>query len=243
MLNVLIVDDNFYYSKNLINIISTNNSKIRLCNFCTNGKEVIDLLKNNLSEIDIILLDLKIPKYNGIDVLNYIENNNLEKYKSSIIVISGEVDMISTLRNNPYLYTIINKTSGYDRILKELNNLICIKENEKNSIDYKIHMELKKLYFNFTYVGTKYIEEAILLLYEKNIKDIKLEKKVYPLIAKKHKTTVNNVKTNIINSCNLMYYDCDFSLLNNYFGIVDNEKPTPKLVITNVLDKLKFDNY
>lgn len=137
MLNVLVVDDNFYYSKNLINIISANNSKIRVCNFCTNGKEVIELLRDNTSEIDVILLDLKIPEYNGIDILNYIENNNLEKFKSSIIVISGEIDMITKLRNNPYLYTIINKANGYDVILRELNNLIYIKEEEKNLLIIK----------------------------------------------------------------------------------------------------------
>lgn len=243
MINVLVVDDNFYFSKKLINIISTSIPKVRLYNFCTNGKEAIDLIKNDINQIDIILLDLNIPQYNGIKILNYIEKNNLIKYKNSIIIISGEIDMILSLKNNSYLYTIVSKSSGYNKIIEELNSLIHIKEEEKIPIDYKVHKELENLHFNFSYLGTKYIEESILFLYENKYNDIKLEKKVYPVIAERYNTTINNVKTNIINSCNLMYYDCDFYLINKYFGSVDNEKPTPKFIITMILNKLKFGDY
>ncbi len=240
MVNVLVVEDNFYYLKNLINILSHTNSKMRLYKISTDGKETIEILKNEENSIDIVLLDLKLPHYNGIEILNYIESNNLIKYKNSIIVISGEVELLIQIRNNPYLYSYIDKMSGLDNALKEINKLIEIKEQEKSSIEHLVGEELRKLHYNFLYIGTKYLEESILLMYNKdNWENIKLEKDIYPILSKKHKKTVNNIKTNIINATDLMYYDCESNILREYFQICDNEKPTPKIVISTIINNLK----
>lgn len=242
MVNVLVIEDNLYYSKNLINIISDTNSKMRLYKISTNGREAIEIIKNQENCIDIILLDLKLPHYTGIEILDYIESNKLIKYKNSIIVISGEIELLLKIRNNPYLYSCIDKISGFEKILREINTLIEIKEQEKNSSEYKICEELKKIHYNFSYVGTKYLIETILLLYNNDsMEGIKLEKEIYPIISKKYKKTVNNIKTNIINATDLMYYDCDSEILNQYFRICDDEKPTPKTVILTILNNLKYN--
>lgn len=242
MVNVLVVEDNLYYSKNLINILSDTNPKMRLYKISTDGKEAIDILKNQKNIIDIILLDLNLPKYNGIQILKYMESNKLVKFKNSVIVISGEMDLILQIRNNPYLFSYINKTSGIEKILVEINNLIKIKEDEKSSIEYKVFNELKNLHYNFSYNGTKYLMETILLLYKTNKwEDIKLEKEIYPILSKKYKKTVRNIKTNIIHATDLMYYDCSSDILNSYFKIFDSQKPTPKTVILTITSKLKYD--
>lgn len=186
MVNILVVEDNFYYSKSLINILADTNPKMRLYKISTDGKEALDMLKDQENTIDIVLLDLKLPHYNGIEILNYIETNNLIKYKNSIIVISGEVELLMQIRNNPYLYSYIDKMSGLDNALKEINKLIEVKEQEKSSIEYKICEELRKLHYNFLYIGTKYLEECILLMYNKNNwENIKLEKDIYTILSKK----------------------------------------------------------
>lgn len=154
MVNVLVVEDNFYYSKSLINVLSDANPKMRLYKISTNGKEAIDIIENQKNNIDIILLDLKLPEYNGIQILKYIESNKLEKFKNSIIVVSGEMNLILQIRNNPYLFSYIDKISGIEKILEEINSLIEIKENEKSSIEYKVCNELKILHYNFSYIGT-----------------------------------------------------------------------------------------
>ena len=243
MVNVLVVEDNFYYSKNLINILTDTNPKMRLYKISTNGKEAIDILKDQENTIDIVLLDLKLPHYNGIEILNYIETNNLIKYKNSIIVISGEIELLMQIRNNPYLYSYIDKMSGLDNALKEINKLIEVKEQEKSSIEYIVCKELKKLHYNFSYVRTRYLMETISLIYnKKNWENIKLEKDVYPILSKKYKKTVNNIKTNIINATDLMCYDCDYNVLNEYFRILSDEKPTPKTVILTIINKIQYNS-
>lgn len=142
---------------------------------------------------------------------------------------------------SPYLYTYINKIVGFEQIIKIINELIELKRISKLSIEEKIKIELKKLKYNFSYIGTIYIYETILFIYSKSLnKKIKLEKQVYPILAKKYNTTVNNIKTNIINATHEMYYDCKDEVLNKYLGHCDNEKPTPKEVISIIVDNLRY---
>lgn len=243
MINLLIVEDNLYYSKSLINELLAYNSNLRLYKISTDGNEALDIIRNNKNDIDVILLDLKLPKLNGIDILKYVEKENLIKFKNSIIVVSGETDLIPQVRNNPYLYTYINKISGFNVIFRELNNLIRSKENYKNSLDYRIYKELNYLNYTPSYLGTNYLKETIKLLYNYvNFEDVKIEKAIYKILAKTHKKSVNSIKTNIINATNLMCYDCESSKLNNYFGLCNNEKPTPKIVIMTIIHKIKYES-
>ena len=73
MLNVLIVDDNLNYATNLMNFINKKNDNIKVCGIADNGKSAITELNANC-KIDIVILDLKIPKYNGKEVLDRIKN-------------------------------------------------------------------------------------------------------------------------------------------------------------------------
>jgi len=89
MINLLVADDNMHYSKNLINYLMSKNNEIRLINVSTDGQEVI----NNIctQTIDILMLDLKMPRLSGIQVLEKIKELKLEK-NPIIIVVSGEVE-------------------------------------------------------------------------------------------------------------------------------------------------------
>ena len=56
MVNVLVIEDNFQYSKNLINILSDKILRIKLCKIATDGKEAIDIIKNAQNNIDVIAI-------------------------------------------------------------------------------------------------------------------------------------------------------------------------------------------
>ena len=141
MLNVLIADDNIYYVKNLVNLVIGKNSSIKISNIASNGLEVLNIVQKN-PKIDLILLDLKMPKLNGIETLNRLYNMKLKKYPD-VIVISGENQLINKIVNHPLVTDFINKSEDminiyyklkdFEKELHYLNiNLIHIKEERKH---------------------------------------------------------------------------------------------------------------
>lgn len=74
MINVLIVEDNIHYATTLFNYINRDSKYIRVVEIASNGNEALRAIKFR-QEIDVILLDLNLPIYSGIDVLNKIPEN------------------------------------------------------------------------------------------------------------------------------------------------------------------------
>lgn len=91
MVNVLIADDNVDYAVNLMNYINERNENIKVCNIAKDGSEALKIL-NVKNDIDVILLDYKMPVYDGEQVLEKIVDKN--KYYNSFIIISGEIESV-----------------------------------------------------------------------------------------------------------------------------------------------------
>lgn len=245
MLNMLVVDDNIFFTKSLINNVVKENPDIRLCMIATNGKEALDAL--NTQKIDLILLDLKLPEYSGLDILEFlIRYNNI--YNNSVIVISGESEMILKVRNNPLVYSYINKGAGMENIIKEINQLVFLKKEEvkkekinnkrKKLVRQQIRKELYKIGYTDKYAGTKYIADTIYLQYFiENKKNIKLKNDIYQIISQKYNIPVNTVKCDIITATRKVKESVPEEHIKQYFGFFWDKKITPKLVINTVLKK------
>lgn len=240
MLNLLIVEDNLNYSKNLINLIMDTIPTIKIYKILTDGNEAIKNLMLKKENIDIILLDLDLPKLNGIELLKEIEIKNLEEYKNSIIVITGKMDMLSQVKKNCYLYSYIGKMQGLDCILKELKNLVKLKE--KSEYEEKIKKELNYLNYSNKLIGTKYLYEILTLIAEnEDLLGKDLKNNIYPIISKRHNVTIHSVKCNIHNATSIMNCDCPKEKIMKYFGFFDDKTEVkPKQVIEEILNKIKL---
>lgn len=238
MVNVLIADDNLFYARNLMNFINKENSNIKVIYITINGEETI-LKLNQEENIDVILLDLKMPKLSGIEVLDMLAEEKKEKYKKSCIVISGEIDMISQIIQNEFVYSYILKTSDFTKIVNQINWLIEQKEAIKYDkyISKTIYEELCLLNFNFSHIGTKYLADTIYILVKSNVEN--LSKEVYPILSKRYNKSILNIKCNLYSAVNSMYYDCESSILKNYFKFSEDMKPTTKLVANTISNKIK----
>ena len=77
MLNILIADDNIDYARNLMHFINSNSDKVRVSDISIDGKETLEIL-NNSNNIDIVILDLKMPFLNGIEIIKkLLKDKNL----------------------------------------------------------------------------------------------------------------------------------------------------------------------
>lgn len=240
MLKILVVDDDPIQCKLLINYLSKTSENIKIHNMAFTGKEALKIIEKN--EINIILLDLKLPDISGIDIIRYIEIKKLERYYNSIIVISGEKELVSKINDSSYIYASLYKPTNYGQIQTLISD-IEREKNIKDKVKNKIKIELDKLYYNPSYNGTKYIFEAIYESYlRKNLDCNNLKDSIYPILAIKHNTNVNNIHSNIKQATRSMFYDCPENILKDYFNFDEAKKPKEKLVITTILNKIERSN-
>lgn len=235
MINVLIADDNLDFCKNIINTI-LENINVKVCKVCTNGKETLDELSNT-DQIDIIILDMIMPIYGGMEVLSKLSIKQKEKYNNSIIAISGDNTFASQLLDNPLIYDFIFKGTQKEEIIKRIKRL----SDDKNIADKRkiIINELEDIGYDRRYKGTVYLIEAIMQIYLNNTLMIdNLQKDIYPKISRIYNKTINNIKCNINNATEAMYYNCDSKKLKEYFNFYDDTKPTTKTVIYTILNKI-----
>lgn len=78
-IKILIADDNIEFAC-LVRDYLSKLYDFQIAGVCYDGKQVIDYLENNENESpDVVLLDIIMPKYDGIAVLEYLHNKKLLK--------------------------------------------------------------------------------------------------------------------------------------------------------------------
>ncbi len=189
-------------------------------------------------KIDIVILDLKLEGMSGVDVIKYIESKEIEKYRKSIIIISGEYNMIKDINTSIYVHKIFVKPFNLEYLDKTIKGIIYEKKYDKEMIK-KIQRESELLNFNFTHEGSKYLLECIYQAYNlENIDDMNLSKSIYPKLAKKYKKTPNTIYGDIKQAINSMFNNCPKKVLINYFNFNCLIKPRPKEIIYTILNKI-----
>lgn len=239
MYNLLIVEDNPDYLRDFINIISEEIPNIKIDHVTFNADETFKILDKQST--DIILLDLTSSNFSGVDILKYIYEHNLYKYKNSVIAISKELNTPCVSKYRSYLFSYHFKDFSYESIIESLKLSIDEKNNDLILADVreKIHKELEFLNYNYSYKGTIYLEETILELYKvKYDFDSSLSQSIYPILAHRHKKSISTIYGNIKQSTKLMLADCDSSKLMNYFHYNKFMKPRIKEIIFTILNKL-----
>ncbi|MFB9105420.1 response regulator [Algibacter miyuki] len=88
-LNILLIEDDMIEVMKFQRAISTLqlNHKVIEAN---NGEEALEILEQKDNLPDIILLDLNMPKINGIEFLNILKSDDVLKYLPTIILTTSQ---------------------------------------------------------------------------------------------------------------------------------------------------------
>ncbi len=81
---ILIIDDSALMRRVLSDIISSDDRFI-VCDMASNGLEAYDKISQNPGQYDIVLLDINMPKMNGIE---FMEGINRLKLKLTVVIVS-----------------------------------------------------------------------------------------------------------------------------------------------------------
>ncbi|HEY5688240.1 MAG TPA: response regulator [Yeosuana sp.] len=87
-LKILLIEDDMIEIMKLNRVISTLKLPHKLME-ANNGEDALNLLKEKDNIPDIILLDLNMPKINGIEFLKILKNDNYLKYIPTIILTTS----------------------------------------------------------------------------------------------------------------------------------------------------------
>lgn len=248
-IRVLMIDDNI----ELVSMIKeyfNNHASIEVVYEAHDGAEGIEIAKNMRDNYDIILLDLIMPKKDGITFLEELNWSKISK-KTIVITSYSAGDMIHKVADLGVNYFILKPFELQDlerRIIDCVNNEYSNSpsDNKYNDLQISISKMLHELGIPSHIKGYQYIREGITLLY--NNPDIigAITKQLYPDIASKYKTTVSRVERAIRHAIEVSWNRCDWDLMEDIFGNsvdIDKAKPTNSEFIATVTDKLKLDSY
>lgn len=245
-IKVLMIDDNVSLTE-MVKEYFKNNKQIEITNCYYDGSDGLEAIINEDGKYDLVLLDLIMPKKDGLYVLEELKKRKLQK---NIIV--------ETSYNAP---DVIRKVSEYGvnyYILKpfELQDLesrileVFEKQQSKtlnlynNNLEISVTKILHELGMPSHIKGYQYIREGIMMIY--NNPDIigGITKELYPDVATKYDTTVSRVERAIRHAIEVSWNRGNWDLMEEVFGHsidIDKAKPTNSEFIVTVADKLRLE--
>lgn len=245
-IKIFMIDDNV----NLVEMVKDyfeNNNRIDIVGSAYDGEEGLKIIKENKLDYDLILLDLIMPKKDGLAVLKELKANNINKN----VIVATSYNAPDTIRKvseygaNYYILKPFELPDLEDKILdtfttSEKKSINILNNNLQISISKMLH----ELGMPSHIKGYQYIREAIILVYDNPDIVGGITKELYPTLASKFDTTVSRVERAIRHAIEVSWNRGDWDLMEEIFGHsvdIDKAKPTNSEFIVTVADKLRLE--
>lgn len=224
MINVIIADDNKDLGISLFNYLN-DTKDIRIIKYLSTGNNVINEVKKLKPEV--LLLDLKMPGMNGLQVIDKLEE---EKLNTKVIVYSGEDRYISELRDTNCVVGVINKASGLKHCKNELIRIA--KEISSKTLKQQCFEFLLDLGFSTSNRGTYFLRDCICLFLLQRRDDC-VVKQLFKKVADINKLPASYiVKNNIHTATKVAWNYGNRDTITNKLRLGATEEVSPKRIIT-----------
>ena len=240
------IDDNV----NLIEMVKEyfkNNKKIEVTDCYYNGVDGLNAIVDNGDNYDIVLLDLIMPKKDGIFVLDELKKKGITK---NIIVESSYnspevIRKVSEYGVNYYILKPFELVDLENRILEVFEQLDTKSINlYQNNLEISVTRMLHELGMPSHIKGYQYIREGIMMIYNNPEIIGGITKELYPDVASKFDTTVSRVERAIRHAIEVSWNRGNWDLMEEIFGHsvdIDKAKPTNSEFIVTIADKLRLE--
>ena len=245
-IKVLVVDDNV----ELVNMVKeyfSDHAKINVCLEAYDGQQALKLIKDCQSDYDVVIMDLVMPKKDGLDVLEEMKKNNINK-KVIVITSYNSDEMVRKASEYGINYFMLKPFELSD-LERRIENCFETKSSKTidifhNNLQISVSKILHELGVPSHIKGYQYIREGILLIYDNPDFIGGITKELYPDIARTFSTTVSRVERAIRHAIEVSWNRGNWDLMEEIFGHsvdIDKAKPTNSEFIVTVADKLRLD--
>lgn len=245
-IKVCMIDDNVSLVE-MVKEYFSKNKNIDIVLEAYDGLEGIEILEKHKEEYNIVLLDLIMPKKDGMYVLEELKKRNIE---TKVIVLTsynaGDViRRVSELGINYFMLKPFDLEDLEKRII-EASTKIMGKNVDlyKDNLNVSITKILHQLGIPSHIKGYQYIREGIGIIFERPETIGGITKELYPELASKFDTTVSRVERAIRHAIEVSWNRGDWDLMEDIFGHsvdIDKAKPTNSEFIVTIADKLRLE--
>ncbi len=257
-LSIAIADDNERMVEILDNIVKKDN-EMRIVGKANNGEDVYHIIKEK--EPDVVLLDLIMPKLDGLSVMERINQDQTIKKHPKFIVISaigqeGITEDAFNLGAHYYIMKPFDNEMVLSRVrtIKNMTNTgrqkgllnipkteTCSMEQLENDVTDMIHEVGVPAHIK----GYHYLRDAILMVITEPEMLNSITKILYPTIAKRNQTTPSRVERAIRHAIEVAWSRGNMEIINSLFSYTVSTgkgKPTNSEFIALIADKIRLQN-
>ncbi len=258
-LNVAIADDNERMLE-LLHAMIEGDKDLSLVGSADNGQDIYKIIKEK--EPDVVLLDIIMPKMDGLTVMEKVnQDSSIKKHPAFIVVSAVGQERITEDAFHLGAYYYILKPFDNEMVLSRIKQARQdaarkFKDARKagpyeNNGEYR-ERDLERDVTDIIHEigvpahikGYQYLRDAIIL----SVDDIEMlnsiTKILYPTIAKKHQTTPSRVERAIRHAIEVAWSRGKVDTINRMFGYTVSTgkgKPTNSEFIALIADKIRLD--
>lgn len=244
-IRVFMVDDN----KNVVKEVKEyfgSHAVIDVVGCAYDGEEALEKIRANYQDYDLLVMDLIIPKMDGLSVLEQLKKEGIE-LKSIITTSMNSALIINKCMQIGVSYYILKpyKVEALDNhimsVIKSKNDHLIVSDKDlKQAITSLLH----SLGIPSHIKGYSYIRDSIDLMYNNPSMIGAITKELYPEIADRYETTSSRVERAIRHAIEVSWSRGDYDLMESLFGHsvdYDRAKPTNSEFIATIADKLRLE--
>ena len=255
-INVAIADDNERILDLLGEIVESDH-ELRLVGRANNGEDAYRMIREK--QPDVVLLDLIMPKMDGLSVMETVNRDQELKKHPGFIVISavGQERITEDAFKKGANYYIL-KPFQNDMIVSRIKLAgqprgqggadVCSAsaspaQAPKISLETRVTDMIHEIGIPAHIKGYHYLRDSIIMSVEHPEIINAVTKQLYPSVAKKYETTSSRVERAIRHAIEVAWDRGDIDVLNSYFGYTihnDRGKPTNSEFIAMISDKLRL---
>jgi len=255
-LSVAIADDNQRILDMLETVIGMD-KELNLVGKAKNGEEMCQIIKDK--QPDVVLLDLIMPKMDGLTVMEQVsQDKNVSKRPYFIVITAVGQERITEDAFNKGANYYIMKPFNNEMLLNRIKSVRkMFRNNEKKSEDTKsenaargenlenrVTNMLHEIGIPAHIKGYHYLRDAIIMAVEDMDVLNAITKILYPTVAKKYQTTSSRVERAIRHAIEVAWSRGKLDTLDELFGYTVSTgkgKPTNSEFIALIADTIQLE--